>query len=92
MKESDIERAFCRKLQKRGCLTPKISDNPGWPDRLVIMPGGKHCFVEFKRPGGKLSAIQTVVIAQISKLGHCVFVIDSYDDEYVEFVLTSVSP
>ena len=90
MKESEIERVFCKKLQKLGCLTPKISDNPGWPDRLIITPGGKHFFIEFKRPGGKLSVIQTTVINQISRLGHFVFVIDSYSDEDVDTVLKSV--
>ena len=90
MKESDIEQRFCKKLQRRGYLTPKISDNPGWPDRLVIAPGGKHCFIEFKRPGGKLSAIQDAVTSQIAGLGHLVFVIDSCEDHVVNAIIQSM--
>ena len=90
MREKDIEQSFCRKLQKRGCLTPKISDNPGWPDRLVIAPGGKHCFIEFKRPVGKLSPIQIAITSQIAELGHTVFVINSCTDIGVDEVMKSI--
>lgn len=33
--------------------------NPGVPDRLILLPGGRILFVELKTPGGKLSNIQS---------------------------------
>lgn len=82
-KESYIEHTVCRELQKLGCRTPKISDNPGWPDRLIVAPGGKHIFIEFKRPGGKLSNIQIAVTSMLAGLGHLVFVVDRTDEQVI---------
>ena len=52
----------------------------GVPDRLILAPGGKACFVEMKRPGGKLRPLQKFVIGQIEDLGFKVYVVDSEQD------------
>lgn len=48
----------------------------GWPDRMYLLPNGKVFFIEFKRPGGKLSRLQAHTIEMLKKLGHDVEVID----------------
>lgn len=49
----------------------------GWPDRIVPLENGEVLWVELKRPGGKLSALQAKVHNDLDKLGHKVYVIDS---------------
>jgi hypothetical protein len=49
----------------------------GWPDRIVPLKGGGVLWVELKRPGGKLSALQKKVHKDLFNFGHDVYVIDS---------------
>jgi hypothetical protein len=57
--ESKIERQ-CKLLAKEhGCLLLKIEKQRGWPDRLLVCPNGSMMFLEFKRPGGSLSPLQS---------------------------------
>lgn len=43
----------------------------GWPDRLVLLPGGTVIWVETKRPeGGKVSPAQRVAHVMLRRLGH----------------------
>jgi len=60
----------------------------GVPDRLVILPGGRTHFVEFKRPGGggSLSPKQVLWRRRLHRLGCNVHVIDSVDG-FIEQVL-----
>lgn len=53
--------------------------NPGVPDRIVILPGGRVIFVECKAPGKKPTALQAKVHAQLRALGCDVRVIDSLE-------------
>ena len=46
----------------------------GWPDRLILAPGGKSCWVELKREGGVLAPLQQMRIAQLQKVGQQVVV------------------
>ena len=46
------------------------------PDRLVLMPGGKLCFMELKAPGRKPHPLQVRRIKQLRALGFKVFVVD----------------
>ena len=54
MRESELERYFCRKLQEAGCLTYKFVSpgNAGVPDRLIVAPAGRVAFAELKAPAG----------------------------------------
>lgn len=62
-KEKTIDATFARLARARGWLVIKLATvgaygSSGWPDRLVINEVGKHCYVEFKVPGGKLTRLQ----------------------------------
>ena len=56
-REANLERSFCNRLRKAGCLVYKFVSpgNDGVPDRIVITPGGRVIFVELKTERGKLS-------------------------------------
>ena len=81
--ERDIERALVRKVKRRGgyCLKWVC---PGWagvPDRIILLPGGRVCFVELKRPkGGQLSELQKWWAKKLINLGFHYDQIWDYDD------------
>jgi len=48
----------------------------GWPDRILLLPGGVSVWVETKRPvGGKLSSAQMVAHETLRRLGQRVEVV-----------------
>jgi hypothetical protein len=80
--EKDIERILVKEIKSLGgiCLKYFNPNSTGWPDRLVILPGGDIFFVELKRPGGKISSKQEVRLKTLQELGVNVAVIWSIDD------------
>ena len=77
MREKLIEQALVRAVLKRGGLCPKfISSTAGWPDRMILMPGGRMAFAELKAPGRKPRLLQLYMHQQLRALGYKVFVID----------------
>ena len=58
--ESKIEREFARWVKSQGgyCLKQNANWYAGVPDRLVILPGGRCFFVEFKSDIGPIRPIQ----------------------------------
>lgn len=75
-RESHIERSACRLLQQAGCLTPKAGTD-GWPDRLVIWAPGRHFWIEFKTPTGRLTTAQKVRIPRLMARGEEIYVVTS---------------
>lgn len=77
--ERDLEKYFTAQCKKLGLLTLKLHVRfaRGWPDRIVPVKNGKVLWVELKRPGGKLSALQAKLHADLAKIGHEVYVLDS---------------
>ena len=67
--EAAIERSFVKKCPY---LTMKMGgpNDRGKPDRIVLIPGGKPLFIEFKRPGEKPTPLQEYVHAELRKLGY----------------------
>jgi len=70
--EVHVERHLVKRVEEAGGIQRKLE--PGgqshWPDRLVILPGGRVVFVELKRPkGGRLSAGQVEMIQRLRALG-----------------------
>jgi hypothetical protein len=49
------------------------SPPPGLPDRLVLLPGARVCFIEFKDIGGPDRPAQPVWHALLRRLGFKVF-------------------
>lgn len=60
MLEKDIEKYFMRRVTQIGGRAYKFvsPSNRGVSDRVVCLPDGTTHFIELKRPGGKLSALQ----------------------------------
>ena len=60
-READVESHLVREVGRRGgrCVKFDPSFLAGWPDRIVILPGGILVWVELKRPkGGRVAALQ----------------------------------
>lgn len=78
--EKEVEKRLLRLLGKPGefvvAIKMALIGNRGWPDRLIILPNARVCWVELKRPDGKLSAIQKVRIKTLRSMGHDVEVFD----------------
>lgn len=80
--EKAIERYLVRKANENGlpCLKYSNPNMVGFPDRLLVLPGGMVIWVELKSKGQKPTKIQTMRIAELTKIGHMVRVIDNKTD------------
>ena len=80
-REAGIEHRTCFLLEQAvpGTKCLKQGRN-GWPDRLVLLPGGDCFFIEFKAPGGRLRPDQLVVLKMLHDRQQTVLVIDSLAD------------
>lgn len=81
MLESEIENKLKKEIETLGGLSLKFT-SPGMagvPDRLVLLPKGKICFVEVKAPGKSLRPLQIKRKEQLENLGFKVYLIDSYE-------------
>lgn len=85
--ERNIERRLIDEVEQIGGLCVKFPPlfYRGFPDRIVLLPGGVVVFVETKAPGGKPTLIQRKVHAQLRGLGFRVEVLDTYEriDEFI---------
>lgn len=82
MRECTIEGKLVRGVREMGGLCYKFvsPNNPGVPDRLVIMPGGKVIFVELKTERGRLSALQKWQLGEMGRRGADVRVLKGLDE------------
>ena len=78
MLERTIEQTLVRETKKAGGIAPKLTSpgTAGMPDRLLILPHGKICFVELKAPGQKPRPIQQRQTERLTNLGCMVRTID----------------
>ena len=78
MLEREIEKALVRQIRNHGGIAPKLTspNNAGMPDRLIILPPGKVCFVELKAPGKKPRPLQVRQMERLTQLGCMVRIID----------------
>ncbi|MGT2755396.1 VRR-NUC domain-containing protein [Streptococcus ovis] len=74
--EKDIEN-YLKKKCKGLCLKFTSPGTVGVPDRIVILPTGIF-FVEVKAPGKKPRPSQIAIHRKLERLGHKVWVVDSY--------------
>lgn len=80
--EKAIERYLVERARLAGMLCLKYS-NPnmtGYPDRLLVTPGGGVVWVELKSRGRRPAKIQLARMAQLMRMGHKVAVIDNRPD------------
>lgn len=78
MLEREVEQALVRQVRKHGGIAPKLTSpaNAGMPDRLIILPPGKVCFIEVKAPGKKPRPLQLRQMDRLTNLGCMVRTID----------------
>ena len=77
--ESTYEQGLKREVKKMGGWAIKIwpFNLVGFPDRLVLMPGGLVYFVELKAPGKTPRDTQQLVLSRLASLGFKTFVVNS---------------
>lgn len=68
-REANIERNFVKPLAIP-CLKMSIAGQNGWPDRCVLMPGGRPLLIEFKVPGEDPDPLQEYRHKQLRELGY----------------------
>jgi hypothetical protein len=71
--EVNIERRGSELLVGAGCICLKMG-NEGYPDRLVIWGPGRHFWIEWKAPGGRLTAAQRARIPRLRHAGEPVYI------------------
>ena len=76
--EKDIEAGLKKIARRMGGLSLKFVSpgTAGVPDRILLLPGGRIVFVEFKDTGKKLRLLQQYRKKQLEALGFDVRVID----------------
>lgn len=70
MTEKKIEEKLRDEVKKLGGMALKFvsPSHAGVFDRVVLLPGGKVWFVELKRPGKELSALQKIFRRELDQL------------------------
>lgn len=76
--ERDVEQRLVRKVEELSGLCIKAGQD-GWPDRIVMLPGGVLVWVELKRKTGKLSDLQRYRRTQLEQVGQRVQYLWSVD-------------
>ncbi len=90
MREKQIEQRLVKAVKAQNGLCPKLVSpgTDGMPDRMVLFPQGRVCFVEVKAPGMKPRPLQVRRHGELRRLGFKVFVLD--DPERIAEILTEV--
>ena len=80
MREKRVESLLTRRVKELGGWAVKIAPIiSGFPDRMVILPGGRVFFVELKAPKKRVAAHQAVVHRKLATLGCPVVVLDTLE-------------
>ena len=81
-REREVERYLVKACEAEGwdCVKFIPDLNPGWPDRLVLLPRGRCAWVELKREAGRLSPLQEYTHTRLGAKGQCVYVAWSRED------------
>ena len=79
--ESSIEKSFVRRARKLGCICRKLNGmgHNHWPDQLVLVPGGKTLYIEFKKPGEGLRGAQAGLHEDVRAIGHKFYTFDNWE-------------
>lgn len=89
--EKVLEAELRERCKALGWMCIKLTSQyqRGLPDRLILMPGGRVCFVEIKTTGKKPTALQKLTHERLRALGYRVEVVDtteSLDNLIVELL------
>ena len=79
--EAALERKVCADAkEKYGIHSIKLNGRgeTGWPDRVFLLGRGRVAFIEFKAPGGKLSAKQRYWLRYLQNEGYEWLVVNDY--------------
>ena len=68
------------KLKKGMCLKYYNAGAPGWPDRIVMMPGGVTAWVELKSRGEKPRPLQRLRLEWLRDNGYIAGFVDCRED------------
>ena len=90
MPQKEIEKKLTQMVKKAGGICPKLV-SPGFdgmPDRMVLLPNGRICFVEVKALGEKPRPLQLSRHRLLRQLGFRVYVLD--DAEQIGGILDEI--
>jgi hypothetical protein len=81
MLEREIEKKVCDYAKEKGFLVYKFSspNHVGVPDRLFVAPHQQAFWIEFKREGGKPTAMQEREMRRLRHCGFDVYLVDSVE-------------
>ena len=81
MTEKEIEAYFVKRVKVLGGIAYKVRSvtQRGVADRIACMPNGEAWFVELKKPGGRLSALQEIFAEEMIDRGQRYVVLWSKD-------------
>lgn len=81
MLEKQIEEKVCTYAKSKGFLVYKFTspNRAAVPDRLLVAPGGRMFFIEFKRAGQKPTPSQAREHEKLRGHDVAVFVVDDVD-------------
>lgn len=86
--EDAVEKHLRKQVKRLQGVCVKILLLTGWPDRLVLLPGGRILFFELKRPkGGKFEPKQPRIHAMLRGLGFRVYVCKTKEEVDVALIL-----
>lgn len=77
--EKSLERQLVKRVKEMGglCLKFASATETGYPDRLVLLPGGMACWVEVKSSGQVPTRFQEIRHDELRRRGMTVYVLDS---------------
>ena len=87
MTEKNLEQKLTKNVKSMGGIALKFHSqyNTGYPDRIVLMPGGVVYFVELKAPGKKPTPKQQLIHERLQELNMIVKIIDS-EESLADFI------
>lgn len=84
--ERDVEQRLVSLVEQAGGICLKAGQD-GWPDRIVMLPGGTIVWVELKRPKGTLKGLQIYRATQLAKVGQqvvCLYSVPEVNEFMIE--------
>ena len=79
--EADVVKKVKDWCDANGVLYIKFTPfgSKGWPDTIIVFPGGFHCWVELKRLGKAPRKLQTYRMGQLATMGALAVWFDNAD-------------